>query len=266
VGVDTTTADTLWSDVLTHAEKVRAKGGEIYGFGANGPDKNRLYKKIIPFFWSNGGDVLDAEGKPVINSQENIEALRTYLDLSRTGLIETQQGLDNKFVQGELAYWISGPWLADRIGKDNPGLRYGMAPLPTFPGGTSVSFLGGEYLAINEDSEHKEAAAKLIAFLISNEQVAKFCKDLGGNAPADRSAASDPFQQSPLRIAYTRQIATSRMTPVHPQWLDMQDIIEEEVSAALLGTKSEEEALNTAQNRIVALLQNNAAGGGDSAE
>jgi multiple sugar transport system substrate-binding protein len=266
VGVDTTTVDTLWSDVMTHAEKVRAKGGEIYGFGANGPDANRLYKKIIPFFWSNGGDVLDEQGKPVINSAQNIEALRVYLELSRAGLIETQKGLDNKFVQGELAYWISGPWLADRISKDNPALRYGMAPLPTFPGGKSVSFLGGEYLAINEDSEHKDAAAKLVAFLISNEQVVKFCKDLGGYAPADRSTVIDPFQQSAMRKPYTTQIATSRMTPVHPQWLDMQTIIEEEVSAALLGTKSEEEALNAAQNRIVQLLQNDAVASADSAE
>jgi multiple sugar transport system substrate-binding protein len=263
VGVDTTKADTLWSDVMNHAEQVRAKGGDLYGFGANGPDAHRLYKKIIPFFWSNGGDILGPDGKPVLNSPQNVEALRIYLELARTGLIDTQKGLDGQFLQGKLAYWISGPWLADRIAKDNPGLRYGMAPLPKFPNGQSVSFIGGEYLAINEGSSHKDPAKKLVSFLTSGKQAAEFCADLKGYAPADLSAASDPFQQSPLRRAYSEQLRTSRMTPVHPKWLDIEKAIEDAVTEALLGNKTEQQALDDAQARVGQIVSGNVAVGND---
>jgi ABC-type glycerol-3-phosphate transport system substrate-binding protein len=260
-GVDTSAADTLWDDLLAHAEKVRARGGDLYGFGANGPDRHRLYKKILPFFWSNGGEVLNAEGHPVINSPQNVEALRTYLELARTGIVETQKGLDQLFMQGKLAYWISGPWLADQIRKDNPTLQYGLAPLPKFAGGRSVSFGGGEYLAINEGSTKKDLAKELVSFLASPAQALQFCKDLGGYAPADPSVAGDPYMQSPARRAYTLQLASVRSAPVHPRWLDIEAIIEDEVSAALLGNKNEQQALDDAQNKLTQLLQNSQAAG-----
>ncbi|MBK8912283.1 MAG: extracellular solute-binding protein [Chlorobi bacterium] len=98
VGADTTKPDTLWSDVLAKAEQIKAKHPDAYGFGANGPDRHRLYKKIVPFFWSNGGQVVGANGTPAMNSPQNIQALEAYLELARTGLIETQKALDQQFV------------------------------------------------------------------------------------------------------------------------------------------------------------------------
>jgi multiple sugar transport system substrate-binding protein len=253
-GVDTTKVDTLWDDVLANSEKVRAVNPESYGFGANGSDAHRLYKKILPFFWSNGGDVLNPQGAPAVNSAENVAALDMYLTLARAGFVDSQKGLDQLFVGGKLAYWISGPWLVDRIAKDNPGLRYGVAELPRFAGKKSVSFAGGEYLAINESSEHKAEAKKLITFLTSPKQALEFAKALpGGTTPADMSVASDPFLQSPGRKVFTEQLRSARMTPVHPKWLEMEGIIEEEVSAALLGEKTAQKALDDANARIAAM-------------
>lgn len=255
IGADTSRADTLWRDVLDRAEKIRARNPDAYGFGANGPDRHRLYKKIIPFFWSNNGEILDGNGHPNINSPENIAALETYLELMRTGLIETQQHLDQLFMQGKVGYWISGPWLVDKIRKDNPSLAYGVALLPTFPGGRSVSFGGGEYLAINNASTQKERAKKLVTFLTSASQALQFGKALpGGMTPADLSDGSDPFLQGPTRKVFTEQMRSARMTPVHPKWLDMEEIIETEVSEAMLGNKEPEQALNDAQYRITQLL------------
>lgn len=253
-GVDTTQSVAVWDDVLNNCEKVRVVNNGIYGFGANGSDRHRLYKKILPFFWSNGGEVLDAQGKPVVNSPENVAALEMYLALSRSGFIESQKALDQLFLAGKLAYWISGPWLVDRIKKDNPDLRYGVTELPGFAGKKGVSFAGGEYLAINGESERKEEAKKLITFLTSAKQALEFAKALpGGTTPADLSMANDPFLQSNERKVFTSQLRSARMTPVHPKWLDIEAIIEDEVSAALLGNKTAKEALDEAQTKIAAL-------------
>jgi len=183
----------------------------------------------------------------------------------RTGLIETQQHLDQLFMQGKVGFWISGPWLVDKIRKDNPSLAYGVALLPTFPGGRSISFGGGEYLAINNASEQKDRARKLVAFLTSPSQALEFGKALpGGMTPADLADASDPFLQGPTRKVFTEQMRSARMTPVHPRWLDMEEIIESEVSEAMLGNKEPQQALNDAQYRITQLLNN--ATPGDSEE
>jgi multiple sugar transport system substrate-binding protein len=42
-----------------------------YGFGVNGPDPNRLYKKALIFIWSRGGDIFK-DGKLVLDCLEKI--------------------------------------------------------------------------------------------------------------------------------------------------------------------------------------------------
>lgn len=255
-GADTSATDSLWSDVLDKSRKIMAAAPGSLGFGANGPDQHRLYKKILPFFWSNGGSLLDPSGMPVVNSPANVAALQMYLDLAKAGGIDMQKQLDQSFMQGKVGYWISGSWLVDRIAKDNPTLHYGISVLPTFAGGSRVSFAGGEYLAINGGSENKEAARKLVEFLSSPEQALAFCKALpGGMTPADLSAENDPFLQSPIRRVFTEQLKTARMTPVHPRWLDIEQVIEDEVSQALLGKKSAQQALDEAQAHITQIVK-----------
>jgi ABC-type glycerol-3-phosphate transport system substrate-binding protein len=171
-----------------------------------------------------------------------------------------QKQLDQSFMEGKVGYWISGSWLVDRIAKDNPKLNYGIAVMPKFAGGSPVSFAGGEYLAINGASENKDAAKKLVAFLSSPEEALAFCKALpGGMTPADLSTENDQFLQGPVRRVFTAQLKTARMTPVHPRWLDIEETIEDEVSQALLGKKSAQQALDAAQSRITQIIKETSA-------
>jgi maltose-binding protein MalE len=43
----------------------------------------------------------------------------------------------------------------------------------------------------------------------------------------------------------------ARMTPVIPQWLDVEAIIEDEVSKALYKKETPQEAMNSMQKRVV---------------
>ena len=258
-GQDTTVVDSTWEQLILRSEAIKASQSGAFGFGVNGEDRHRLYKKILPFFWSNGGELLDAQGQPVINSAENIEALETYLALSNSGVIDTQKKLDDDFMQGKIGYLISGSWLVERIRKDNPSLKFAVTTLPSFPGRMPVSFAGGEYLAINDASKNKEAAMKLALFLSSAEQALAFCKDLpGGMTPADRTVANDPFLQGPVRGVFVKQLAMARMTPVHPRWLEIEEVIETEVSQALLGNKTATQALNDAQASVGTIIREGA--------
>jgi ABC-type glycerol-3-phosphate transport system substrate-binding protein len=266
-GLDTTVVDSSWDQLIARAEQVRARRPDAYGFGVQGDDQHRLYKKILPFFWSNGGEVLNEKGEPVINSPENIEALETYLSLTGAGVIDTQRKLDDDFVAGKIAYLFSGSWLVDRLRKDNPGLSFAVTTLPKFGDRAPMSFAGGQFLAISEASERKEQAKALAVFLASPEQALAFCKDLpGGSTPADRSVQSDPFLQGPVRGVFTRQLSMARMTPVHPKWLDIEGVIENEVVQALLGKKTSQQALNDAQARIGAIVRDGAVAASGEAE
>ena len=77
---------------------------------------------------------IDAAGKPTLNDPKNIEALDFYLTLARNGKLETQKELDQLFLQGRVAFWMSGPWLVDRIAQENPSLNYKVIPMPSLNG------------------------------------------------------------------------------------------------------------------------------------
>ncbi|MFN9777138.1 MAG: extracellular solute-binding protein [Candidatus Kapaibacterium sp.] len=249
------TEPSTWMDVLSSAEKVGGSEDD-HGFGANGADGHRLYKKILPFFWSYGGDVLDKNGAPVLNSAANIEALSMYVQLSRAGLIETQKQLDGQFAQGHVAYWNSGGWLADKIGKENPLLDYTVMPLPSAkPGMPGISFAGGEYLAVSEASEQKKLALALITFLTDAKNALAFCKQVTeAGFPAATEGFNDSyFASHPIRHVFAAQLQHARMTPVHPRWLEMETVIENAVVEALYGRKEPAAALGEAQAELLHL-------------
>lgn len=219
-----------------------------YGFGANGADAHRLYKKILPFFWSNGGDIFDKNGNLTLYSPQNVSALNEYVTLSRYGLIETQRHLDEAFVQGKIGFWYSGGWLMKKIADGNPSLKYSVALIPgmQLP---SMSFAGGEYLAVNAKTKKKELAEKLVHFLTDGKNALEFCKSIPeAGFPANKSTINDTYFKSVKnRDVFANQLQNARMTPVHPRWLDIEAVLENAVTASLLGEKSAELALADAQ-------------------
>lgn len=247
---------TSWEDVLSAAEAINelpdAESRKIVGIGVNGDDRNRLFKKVLPLVWTLGGGLVDESGNPTLSRPENIRALEFYLTLSRNGLVNTQKELDQQFLAGRLGFWLSGPWLVDRIAQDNPELAFAIMPMPSLEGRSGVGIVGGEYLAISKDSEHLELARALVAFLTSPEQALAFAKDLkGGYAPADGAAGEDPYLSEGHQAAFTSQLETGRMTPVHPDWLEIQEAFERAIVLALRAEATPEEALGAAQEEIL---------------
>ncbi len=255
-----TVPPSTWDALNADCEKISALRGNVYGFGANASDAHRLYKKILPFFWANGGDILTSRGDScVINSPQNIAAMEEYLRLTRCGMMETQKELDAQFARGAIGFWISGAWLMEKIRNENPALLYGVAlmPQPSAQSGTRASFAGGEYLAVANASPQKDAALAFIRFLADGKNAITFCRAVAeAGYPADKNYITDSaFAMDPMRKVFTAQLQQSRMTPVIPQWLDIEKIIEDEIVEAMYGNKTAEEALNDAQKEIEDILK-----------
>jgi ABC-type glycerol-3-phosphate transport system substrate-binding protein len=255
------TPPATFAEMFTACEKIRALDVEgVYGFGVNGADEHRLYKKILSFFWSAGGDVFDAQGKPTLNSPQNVAALEAYISLARCGFVETQRQLDNMFLRGSLGFVVSGSWLLDKIEKENPTLNFGTAIVPSIApsgaGSLHVSFAGVQYLAQNAKSPHPELARKFIQYLTDGKTTLNFCKTSNETGfPADKHYMDDPFFAAfPHRQTFAKQLATAKMTPVHPQWLDIEKIIEEAAVEALIGRRTPQGALDAAQGQVTDLL------------
>lgn len=245
---------TTVQSLVEASRAISESGSGVYGFGANGADAHRLYKKILPFFWSNGGDIFDDKGNLVLYSPQNVAALEKYVELSRYGMIETQRHLDELFVQGKLGFWISGSWLMKKISDGNPSLRYSVALIPGM-NSSSMSFAGGEYIAINKSSQKQELAKKLLMFLVKDDNAVTFCSSIPeAGFPASKNVSSEKFMSVPEKQVFAQQLTYAKMTPVHPRWLDIEAILENAVTSALLGEKSASVALAEAQREAETLV------------
>lgn len=247
-----------WGEVLQAAEAVNLLDKNIFGFGVNAGERHVLYKKILPFIWSLGGNVLDEKGNSKINSPEALEALNFYLALAEHGLKEKQEALDSTFKDGRLGMMISGSWNLSRIPKDAPDIDFGVSLVPA-PGenrGSPVSFAGAEMLVIFKNSKVKHAALKLAQKLISAEHAMAITRNTGTVFPADRKAESAQWiTDDPGRAIFAKQLQTSAHPPIHPKWVEIQDVLDSAFEAALLKQQTPEKALEDADNQIRSLLE-----------
>ncbi len=245
-----------WDDVLDASRKIQELQLEgVYGFGANGSDPHRLYKRLLPFFWSYNGTIFDNNGQINIFTKENNQALSMYVALSREGIIETQRHLDGLFVKGKLGFWFSGSWLLPKLASTKGSFAYDVITLPS---GTTegVSFAGGEFLAMNASSQNKELGIKLISYLTNSEKTLQFCITLpeAGFPAAKKYYQDKKILEIPYKAIFAKQLQSSKMTPVEPMWLDIETILEDAAVESLLGVKPVNQALFDAQTIIQELL------------
>ncbi len=254
-GADPSFTDSIrfkdWNAMYALGDKIQ-RSGIGRGIGVNGSDAHRLYKKILPQFWSNGGDIFDAAGNPVFASEKNIAALAFYVKQLDAGMMETQKNLDDAFKRGKLGILFSGAWLLKPLAKSE--FKWRSVPFPGNDGNEGISFAGGEYLSINSRSKLKPQAAKLIAFLTRPDNELRLAKAFN-IFPANSELQQDSFYLNRNQgNVFIEQLAKARMTPVHPQWLEIEAILEDEVSRALYKKATPEAALRSADKRVAQLF------------
>jgi len=248
-----------WNDLLQSAKKINDLNSDIFGFGSNSAEKHRLYKKFLPFLWSNGGRILSDDGrKCLLNQPEALEALKYYQRLcSSTGLTDTQRRLEDVFLEGRLGYVISGDWLLKRIAREKPDIRFSTCLIPGPKSlNESRSFAGGEYLVINSESKNPDMAYQLIRHITSPENQLKFClANKTANPSSVETAKDSSFLLQPHFDTFIRQMKTAQMPPMHPRWVYIEDRFEKAIEAALYGSKTPEQAFDDATVEIEELLK-----------
>lgn len=242
-----------WQEWYTACQRIHNPAEDVYGFGSNSAERHRLYKKFLPFLWSNGGQILNKAGtKCVLDSDQAVEALEFYLSLCETGLTDTQRRLEDAFLAGKIGFVLSGDWLLKRIQNERPAFSFSthLIPAPD-TGAPSVSFAGGEYLCVNAKSEHPDLAYALVQHICSPENQLKFCMQNRTPTPSSLTAAShETFAGQMYFDTFFAQLQTSRMPPAHPKWVYIEAALEKAIEKALYKTETPRQALKTATKII----------------
>ncbi len=246
-----------WPELLEMSQKVDALGEDVFGFGSNSAERHRLYKKYLPFFWSAGGEVFNIAGNEThFNSEAGKRSLEFYLQLSDAGLIETQARIEEYFVAGKVGFVISGEWLARRLREKAPAFDYFATTMPADTAtGIGVSFVGGEYLAVNSASANPEAAVAFLRHLVQPVNDERFTRSTGSYNPVNRYTdfRFDPAL-FPEAAAFQSQIRLARSTPVHPHWVAVEEVLERGLEQAIYKKASVSEALAAIDRECAEIL------------
>jgi multiple sugar transport system substrate-binding protein len=165
--------------------------------------------------------------------------------------------LFQEFARGNIAVYLTGPWNLGEFGRRLPEELqddWATAPLPG-PAAPGVSMAGGSSLVMFEDTEHPEAAWRLMAFLSRPEQQLRFY-ELTGDLPAVRSAWEAPVLADNERArAFREQLDRVVPLPKVPEWENIATTVFQRGAEAVRGRTTVAEALDALDRDVDRLLE-----------
>ena len=201
-GLDYPSPDWTWGDLRAAAAALTIRGddGRVEQYGI---DFELWAWPFMAFLVQAGGRLWD-EGQTttLIDSPQGLEAVQLVVDLiphtasmramSRIG---SASGADKLFAGGQSAMLLDGSWRAPDLERSDPGLDYGIAPLPRHRRAAVVS--GSVVWAVSVHSEHKELAWRMIKWMADREQSRLYWDALRVAPPARLSVIrSEAFKET----------------------------------------------------------------------
>lgn len=169
-GVSEPPAEWNWRDFLSDARKLvrtSAEGVERWAYHSYHP---------VNFIYSWGGAITDDWQRPtrtLIDSPQSIAGLQAFIDLTTDGLAPPphEMSYTSGFAGGQLAMTLSGLWGAYAFADVDFSWDITLPPLGEgASGGRGYEFVN-RAIGMSPQTEHKEAAYKLLRFLAYDDRV-----------------------------------------------------------------------------------------------
>ncbi len=267
------------TDLLDHApgsldelvrqagEAMRGENGPPYGFVWQGARYEGLITNFVEYLGAFGAEIMDADGRVVVDSPRAIEALTFMRDeIAESGIAPSEvltwheEETRFAFQNGNAVFMRNWPYawslLADSS-KSRVAGKFAVATMPAAEGGRPTTALGGAELAINAYSEHPDLAWKLIEYLTAPEQQLERAAATG-DYPTRRALYDDPRLAEALAIPLDRvrtAIESAVPRPVTPIYTELSGLLQVQLHRALTGQTSPSEALHAAARQMNAVIE-----------
>ncbi len=235
-GVALPKAGWRWDDMVAAAKKLTKDSNddgkaEVYGLGVE-PSLIR----IAPFVWSNGGELVDDEGKPThfaLDTPEAEEALERFLQLRVVEkVVPSEEEVkaeddETRFQNGRMAMVLSSR-------RSTPTFRtiqdfdWDVAALPQHE--EQAGILHSDAYCMTKASENKDAAWSFMEFALGPEGAPIVAKS-GRTVPSLKSVAQseaflDPTAKPASSQVFLDTIPVIRQVPSSSTWPEIEDAAE----------------------------------------
>jgi len=272
-GLDPEIAPKTWAEVGAAAKRLRASGAAC-GFTTSWPswinvENFSAFHNLPIATRANGFDGLDAVlnfNNPVV--VRHIAQLAEWQSTKAFDYSGRATSAEPRFQKGECAIFIgSSATRADIKANSKFGVGYGMLPYwPDTPGAPQNSIIGGATLWVlkGQKTEDYKGVAKFFSYL-SKPEVQAWWHQQTGYLPITQAAYELSRQQGYYDKNPGADVSIKQMTLNPPtdnskglrlgSFVQIRNIIEEEMESALQGKKTAQEALDSAVARGNDLLR-----------
>lgn len=266
-GLDPDSPPSTFEKLKEYAEKLTiyetAEKKRLLQVGFHPRLGNNAIQQIV---WPMGGTFFDDEGNPTVNMAENIAAVQWWIDIARNYPLRAMNaftsehsegtGKDQSFIQGATSIIIDGDWLAWQIEKYNPDLNYGVAAVPYSAEEYRSNWSGGFTLEMSAQTtgDTADAAWRFISYMTGKEVQTDMISKLDflpANTKAIEELSKTASENQKLVFAefpFRRHVDYCEAAP---EWWNF---VQEQLSKAESGEISAETAMNTAQEKLKAVI------------
>jgi multiple sugar transport system substrate-binding protein len=237
-------------------EDAAAQDGIVY----QGASYEGLTVNFLELAYAAGGTVLNEDGtEATINSPENLSALEFMVNGIQDGAAQEavvtmmEEESQRAFVAGRATYLRNWPYVYAIGQAEGSKVRnkFEVVPFPAFEGGETAGILGGLNLVISAFAANPGGALAFVDFVTNEESMNRAASQFA-LPPALASSYDDSGVQEALPFAAELRQAVEQAAPrpVTPVYTQVSQAIYENVSAALSGQATPQEALENAQSDL----------------
>ncbi|CAH0168874.1 sugar ABC transporter substrate-binding protein [Microbacterium sp. Bi128] len=241
------------------AKKIKALGDDVSGWvlplSLEAP--NGVQNDVMSWVWASGGSMLK-DGKPDLTNADVTSATAYIQQLWNDGVIAPgsftmkEQDKVEEFTNGRVGMMIDSLAHINLIRESNPNLTFSISAIPAkdgFTGERGIPYASWG-IGVAENSEHKDAAFKLVQFLMGkdvNAELSTMAKAFPGNTEAVPTFVEDDALFKTAFEIYKAGYPANEFTGL-PVAEELMRQFGQQFQSALDGQQSMSDALKKAQD------------------
>lgn len=245
------------------ASKVSALGGDVSGWvlplSLEAP--NGVQNDVMSWVWASGGSMLE-DGQPDLTNDDVTSAVDFIGGMWDDGSIASgsftmkEQDKVEEFTNGRVGMMIDSLAHINLIRETNPDLKFSISALPAedgYDGERGIPYASWG-IGVAENSEHKEAAFKLVEFLMSeqtNSELSTMANAFPGNSKSVPGFVEDDELFKTAFEIYQAGYPANEFTGL-PVAEELMRQLGEQLQSAFDGQQPIDDALKKAQDAWVA--------------
>ncbi len=252
-GLDPNYFPATWEEFRTYCKLLTDTDPAVKRPTKYGTNFNVNEWQFINLLYQAGGEIINSDNQPVLNSAYGVEGLTYITDLinkDKTVYLVREYEGQNDFLAGVVAMYEGSSVSITHMRQQPINFNIGYAPLPVHK--TSKSAVSGANIVIFKSGDHKreKAAWEFIKWFTDTDQTAKWSARTC-YMPVRRSAMNSPtiqsfLSESPQFRAIYEQLENAVYEPQNAAWFEARMELKGFLEKAIKGDETPKNSLDQA--------------------